>query len=108
MAEKRSLETLTAADFREFVGSRFRVGDVAGEGGLPDSFEVELVEVEELPGVKGGAFREPFSMVFRGPAEPVAPQRIYRLAAERFGEVEVFMVPLGPEAGAMRYEVVFS
>src|SRR5579875_11862 len=100
MTERRALEKLSAADFREFVGSRFRVSDPAGEDTLPDSFEIELTNVEEQPVPAGSAFRAPFTMVFHGPAGPVAPQRIYRLSAERFGEFEAFMVPLGPDDGA--------
>jgi hypothetical protein len=41
------------------------------------------------------------------------PQDTYRLEHERFGVLEVFIVPVGPAtpdeaASAMRYEAVFS
>lgn len=116
VANERSLEALTAADFRDHKGTQFRVTGESADDGSPTSFEAELVDVTEYPGNAVGSFRAPFSVVFHGPLEPVMPQGTYRLEHEQFGGVELFMVPIGPNAPgepgqaptAMRYEAVFG
>ena len=110
----RSLETLTAEDFRGHRGSRFKLTGQAPGSGSAVSLDAELADVNEsVPGATG-AYRTPFSVVFHGPPEPVLPQGIYRLEAEHFGSMELFLVPVGPQAGppgapvAMGYEAVFG
>ena len=76
----------------------------------PDGpLEVELVECRKLtlPG-RSGAQREPFALLFRGPATPVLPQRIYAIEFSGLGTVEIFIVPIGPESGFMQYEAIFT
>jgi len=115
VTSSRSLETLTADDFHDHRNTRFRVTGGASEVG-PSAFELELVEVAEYPAASPGTFRSPFSVLFHGPLEPVLPQGIYRLEHERFGALELFIAPVGPQepsaAGekprAMRYESVFG
>ena len=65
-------------------------------------FDVELVEVTEIPREPGG--RAPFSIVFRGGPRPPLPQRIYRVEHEQLGAIEIFLVPIASE----RYEAVFT
>ena len=48
------------------------------------------------------------SRVFRGPEAPILPQAIYSLELESLGRLEIFLVPVGPQAGGMGYEAVFS
>lgn len=97
-------EDLTATTFEELVGTCFRIE--LGEGGV---LELELSEVqrhEAHPGPRA----EPFSALFHSPAEAkrYLPQRIYRLEHEKLGALELFLVPLGPDAKGMRYEAVFN
>jgi hypothetical protein len=94
------LEDLTAATFAPHVGEAFAL---AAE---PGGFELVLAEVTTLAGRPGG--RDPFSLLFRGPAQPLFAQAIHRLEHAQLGALEIFIVPLGPDAGAMRYEAVFS
>jgi hypothetical protein len=116
VTKERSLETLTAADFRGSQGARFRLTGGPAGGGTPVSFEAELADVTEYPAGAAGAFRTPFSVLFHGPLEPVMPQGTYRVSHERFGELDLFIVPVGPHASAesegapaaMRYEAVFG
>ena len=116
MSTGRSLETLTAEDFRDIRGSRLRLTGGPREGGSPASFDVELADVTEHPAGASGTFRIPFSVLFHGAFEPVMPQGIYRLEHEKLGTVEFFIVPVGPNepsapgeaATAMRYEAVFG
>lgn len=49
-----------------------------------------------------------FTLLFHGPLTPVLPQRIYHFDHAAVGSFDIFIVPLGPEAGSMRYEAVFS
>jgi hypothetical protein len=89
----RALETLTADDFAELRGERFRIAS---------QFEAELVEVTELDREPGG--RAPFSLVFRGGPSPPLPQHIYGVEHAELGALEIFLVPIAAD----RYEAVFT
>jgi hypothetical protein len=93
----RDLETLTVDDFAALQGDRFRI---VAEDAPP--FDVELVEVREIPREPGG--RAPFSVRFRGGPTPPLPQRIHRVEHDALGALELFLVPVGPD----RYEAVFT
>jgi hypothetical protein len=97
------LQDLTHTQFAGCLNERFRIhADTA-------SFDVELIQAEALgPHHDGSARRESFSLVFRGPLQPVLPQRIYRLEHEGLGTLEIFLVPVGPDKDGMRYEAVFN
>lgn len=75
-----------------------------------DPLRLELIQVDP----KGGFDperdkRQAFSLLFRGPAEPILPQAIYPLENTSLGRLEIFLVPLGPDGeGGVRYEAVFS
>lgn len=98
------LETLTPDDFQAHLDETF---SVPVEGGT--SFPLELAGVEILGGsAAGSTIRKPFSLLFLGPPQPILPQRIYRLDNAALGTLEIFLVPLGPQAGRMRYEAVFT
>ena len=66
-----------------------------------------LVECKRLPDQKG-QLREPFSLLFLGPPQPVFPQGIYRLEHAGAGPLELFLVPVGKDAGGVHYEAVFN
>jgi hypothetical protein len=80
------LGALTADDFAPHLHERFVLSPL----------ELELVEVT-------GAGR-PFSLVFRGPAEPLLPQRIHRVEHPALGPLDLFLVPVGPGS----YEAIFT
>ena len=50
----------------------------------------------------------PFSVVFRGPAEPLLPQATYRLSHATLSDFDLFLVPIGPDGDGMAYEAAFS
>jgi hypothetical protein len=91
------LEGLTIDDFRPLQGERFRI---SLDGAEP--FEVELVEVTEIPREPGG--RAPFSLVFKGGPNPPLPQQIYRVEHEKLGELEIFLVPIAVD----QYQAIFT
>jgi hypothetical protein len=95
------LERLTADDFTPHLGDRFRLH--TDEATV---LEVDLIDVEEATATDRG--RTPFSLVFRGPLEPLLPQAIYRFEHDTLDPFEVFIVPIGPDEAGMRYEVVFT
>jgi hypothetical protein len=100
---RRMLESLAVGDFSGRIGEGFHVPFVDG------SIALTLAEVTDLAR-KGhaGPRRAPFSLVFRGPLSPVLPQRIWPLEHAAFGRLEIFLVPIGPDAEGMRYEAVFN
>ena len=98
------VEDFTVSTFSELVGAPFRLH-------LEDSSALDLELVSVTPAlIHPGEAREraPFSVVFRGPTEPVLPQRIYRFESETLGSFELFVVPIGPDDNGMQYEAVFG
>jgi hypothetical protein len=96
------LEDFTVETFEDRLGETFRVGEGA------DELELELVEATPGPGGQPASGRVPFSLVFRGPPEPVLPQRIYRFEHHELGAFDLFIVPIGPDETGMQYEAVFG
>ena len=99
------LDTLTREQFAEHQGETFRL-----ETGGSATFDLTLAEATPLGGAARGGEREPFSLTFRGPAEPVLPQAIYPVEHPKLGKLEIFLVPIGPDPKekGMRYEAVFT
>ena len=116
MSTGRSLDTLTAEDFRPHQGTRFRLTAWPQPGVSPVWADTELAEVTEHAASPPGRFRTPFAVLFHGPLQPVLPQGIYRVEHEKLGTLELFIVPVGPNepadpgqaSTAMRYEAVFG
>ena len=103
-----ALEHLTLDQFEAHVNQHFRL---VGE---PSVLALELIEARSLSiGERAepatGERRAPFSLVFRGPGEPVLPQRIYHLEhVGALGALDIFLVPIGPDQQGMCYEAVFA
>jgi hypothetical protein len=97
------LAALVWTDFAACLQQSFRV---ALDGA---SLELELVAADPLgAGDPAAGRRRPFSLIFRGPAVPLLPQRIYRLENRALGALEIFLVPIGPDAAGLRYEAIFT
>lgn len=91
------------ADFEKLLGQRFEIH--YGEG---ESLSAELTEVS---GIEADSdHREPFSVLFLGPEEPILAQQIYRLESSETGRLDLFLVPLGParDGDGCLYEAVFT
>jgi hypothetical protein len=92
---------LALSDFSTLIGHPFQVTTTAGE--------VQLVLVEAWPqrgGVPGG--REPFALLFRGPASPRLNQAMYDFQHPARGTLAIFIVPVGVDPDGMLYEAVFA
>ncbi|SDU48320.1 hypothetical protein [Stappia sp. ES.058] len=94
------LSTATMADFEACRDKPIRL-TCDGE-----SMSLTIAEIAPVSGPEreGGAF----SVVFKGPAEPVVEQAIHQIEIEGAGETALFIVPLGPDGEGMLYEAVFN
>jgi hypothetical protein len=101
------LDRLTADSFSPAVGETFALD--AGDAGR---LELELLESRlhdpEAPPADASGKRAPFSLLFRGPVDPILPQRIYHLEHPSVGAIEIFIVPVGQDAQGTSYEAVFG
>lgn len=99
------LDSLTPATFEPAVGQSFTAEIAAG---APD-IELTLDLLVELPSTPDAQRTQPFTLTFLGPAGQHFPQGTYRLHHDGLGELDVFLVPLGPLAdGRHQYEAVFN
>jgi hypothetical protein len=102
MAEAFSLET-----FAPLIGDVFRLT-------IDDSNPLELTLAEASPfgDASDAAAREglraPFSLFFTGPLQPVLAQATVPLEHSGLGTIHLFLVPIGPMDGSMRYEAAFA
>ena len=99
------IEDFDTSTFSGRGGEAFRV--LRDDG---STLELEFVSVTPgpVPPDDARGERTPFSIVFRGPLEPVLPQRIYRFEHDELGSFELFIVPIGPDESGMQYEAVFN
>jgi len=101
------LERLTIDTFSPLQGDPFTLHLDATR-----TMVVELAEVTDLSDTARSTppegQRTPFSIVFRGASDAVLAQGIYRLEHAALGSFEPFLVTIGPDAGGMRYEAVFT
>ena len=87
------------------------------KGCLDQSFALELegsiypltlISADKLNSSATVDGREAFSIVFRGERSLKLEQKIYRISHNTMGDMELFIVPIGPDDKGMRYEAVFS
>ena len=69
--------------------------------------EVTLAECNPLA-AHAGTVREPFSLIFRGPAGVFLPQKIYTLSNESTEPIQIFLVPVGQDKDGFQYEALFN
>ena len=95
------LENLTRESFEPHVGSTVRLTPEGAE-----SLEFTITEVNAVGGTPSN--RDPFSVIFKGPAEPFLEQTTHRLEHAELGELVLFLVPVGPAEDGILYEAVFT
>ncbi|MEE8500529.1 MAG: hypothetical protein V3S27_08135 [Kiloniellales bacterium] len=91
------LAELTHEDFARCLNERFRLHTDS------TSHDLRLFQVKPLGAGRPGG-RPPFSLLFRAPQEALFPQMIYRLENDRLGALDLFLIPLGPDAHGMVYD----
>ena len=94
---------LTYRDFETYLNQAVPLHYDTGE------FIMTLIKCEKLNS-QGycGPGREPFSLTFLGPRQPLLPQRMYRLDFGQLGRLEIFIVPVGRDSSGTKYEAVFT
>ena len=97
------LITFTSESFEPYLNRVFRINHGSG------TLEVRLTECQRHPGAaaKSGP-REPFSLIFLGPRQPILPQRMYAFDFGELGSLEIFIVPIGSDNLGTKYEAVFG
>lgn len=93
-------EYLKKSDFDPYLNETFMVHSPA-----VGSQEVVLAELTE----KNYPGQECFSVIFRGPKQPVMQQMMYTLTHPNMGELQLFMVPVQyPEQDGVYYQSLFN
>jgi hypothetical protein len=54
------------------------------------------------------AGRRPFSLIFRSAGSRYLPQRTYSIEHAALGRLDLFLVPIGPDEGGIRYQAIFA
>ena len=96
-------DALKPDDFRSLAGPLVVLVD-AGEVQTTVALIVESIDERRANGSSG----PPFSLVLRGPSEPLLPESRYPVEHPALGTIEVLLKPLGNDAQAARYEAVFE
>ncbi len=98
------MKDLTITDFQPCLHQEFVITLDDGT-----AYRLELIEVRDLGEAPRAEFRKPFALTLRHPDRAVyLPQRTYRLEHDQLGGMDLFIVPLGPDASGMNYEITFS
>jgi hypothetical protein len=96
------LGTLTKEDWTKQLNENFYI-----QIGNTDEYTIKLIDVSGHGRSMEGC-REAYSLLFSGPKMPILPQSIYRVNSSALGELDIFLVPIGPQADGMGYEAVFT
>jgi hypothetical protein len=91
-------QSAVASTFAEHLNSTFRLHHESATA------ELELVEVSD--GSTHGHVN--FSLLFRGPRQPLLAQQIYPVEHDRLGRFDLFIVPVKRDAQGLYYEAVFN
>lgn len=96
----------TLEAFSGVVGDVFTVGVSPGH-----SLAMRLTAATMLRGTRPGttpAGEPSFALEFLGPPDPVLPQATYLFSHASLGTHDMFIVPVGRDAGGTRYEAIFN
>lgn len=66
------------------------------------------LELSEVSPRKFGERNEQFSIIFRGPSNESLGQGMRRMEHNRFGEFDLFIVPIRQDGDGLYYEAVFN
>lgn len=96
-------DELTPTFFAPLVGSEFTI-DLGTK-----SAALVLDVLTEHTSVPGAPRTHPFSLLFLSAAGLHLPQQIYMLQHSEVGQLQIFLVPVGPAAdGRQQFEAVFN
>jgi hypothetical protein len=96
------LETITHTEFSSLVDIPLEMESTGGVRYPVSVGEVRtFTDHDQRP-------QTPFAVILIGPSQPVLSQGIYTLHHPIRGGMDLFVVPIGPDARGMRYEIVFN
>ncbi len=95
------LKQITHQSFESIIGETINLK--AGD----DSFQAKVESVNLLRN-DAGQQREPFSVELLMDSSKNHGQQMYELSHPELGVLNLFLVPVGPGDGGMRYEIVFN
>lgn len=73
------------------------------------AMSVTLIEVKPLQAHPfPGRLREPFSLLFKSASPVILPQKLYKMKHPSIGSIDLFLVPVAQDAGAIVYQAVFN
>src|SRR5215212_1429564 len=97
-------ELLQSTDFQSQLDQIFSIHLDHGT-----TINLQLLGVIELGTASKTGLRNPFSLHFLGPvSQQYLQQHTYPMVNGKLGTLDIFIVPLGAEAGRMRYEAIFT
>jgi hypothetical protein len=97
------LDQLSCATFAKLLNSSFRVHRDDQE-----PVEIELIEATPYPPGCEDAKARNFSLIFSGPLDRFLSQRTYLLEHGKLGAFDLFIVPIGKDQNAYRYQAIFN
>ncbi|MCU0296139.1 MAG: hypothetical protein MUD05_08820 [Candidatus Nanopelagicales bacterium] len=99
------MDAISLQHFTPLLGQRFDLELEPGRG-----MAAELAEATALQSPGLATRREAFSLMFKGPAQPLLPQSTYRVTHEAgcLPPMDIFIVPVRGGADAVWYEAVFT
>lgn len=93
--------------FAERSGDSFQIDLGAGNW-----IDIRLTTVERLNAQpklpEGPTGRQSFSLIFRAPLNQSFFQKIYRIQHSDLGELDLFLVPIGPDQEGMLLQAIFN
>ena len=103
------LAALTYETAKPLEGTSFQIDLTDGTVVPMKLDEVLPYETRQRRRSRGPATRrQPFSLYFIGPAEPILPQATYTLRGSEQTFDGLFLVPIGQDADGTEYEAVFT
>ena len=93
---------LTLDAFRSALDTPFRV---CLDGGV---LALQLVEARAIHARAGGEDSTSFTILFKGPGDPILRQGMYPMEHKRIGRFDLFIVPVGRDEEHCDYEAVFN
>lgn len=97
-------DTLTADHFTPHVGQSFRTP------AWQHPLVLESVDVPVIPGSRlQGVFRQPFTLIFRGPPAEVLAEGLYEMESDGGATFELYMIPVHTvPRDRQNYQAVFN
>lgn len=98
------LRTLTVDSFLPFLGQEFEISVEENSEPFTKFVLVEAAQKGSLP----EPFRQPFHLLFNGPADlPLGQQTLWFTNAD-FGKAPIFVVPVAGDAEKRQYQSIFN